>query len=71
MKKILITLLTVFLGTILLNACGDSSKKVEEGSKVNKVVKWKMASTFPGNLTILGEGALNLTKRVDLVSNEI
>lgn len=69
MKKILITLLTVLLGTIFLSACDDSSKKVEDSGPVNSVVKWKMASTFPGNLTILGEGGTNFTKRIDLVSN--
>jgi TRAP-type mannitol/chloroaromatic compound transport system substrate-binding protein len=69
MKKILITILTVLISTIFLSSCDNSSQNAEEGVKTNKVVKWKMASTFPGNLTILGEGALNFTKRVDLVSN--
>ena len=54
MKKILITLLTVLLGTIFLSACDDSSKKVEDSGTVNSVVKWKMASTFPGSLVQIG-----------------
>ena len=69
MKKNLITILTLLISTIFLCSCDNSSQNAEEGVKTNKVIKWKMASTFPGNLSILGEGAINFTQRVDLISN--
>ena len=69
MKKNLITILTLLISTIFLCSCDNSSQNTEEGVKTNKVIKWKMASTFPGNLSILGEGAINFTQRVDLISN--
>lgn len=69
MKKNLITILTLLISTIFLCSCDNSSQNAEEGAKTNKVIKWKMASTFPGNLSILGEGAINFTQRVDLISN--
>ena len=69
MKKNLITILTLLISTIFLSSCDNSSQNAEEGAKTNKVIKWKMASTFPGNLSILGEGAINFTQRVDLISN--
>ena len=66
MNKIgLIVLCLIFSLTISCdnNSTNESKKEVED-----KVV-WKMASSFPGTLNIIGEGALNFIERIDQVSN--
>ena len=66
MNKIgLIVLCLIFFLTISCdnNSTNESKKEVED-----KVV-WKMASSFPGTLNIIGEGALNFIERIDQVSN--
>ena len=70
MKNILINSIIVLLASIFLASC-DNAKETSQSdssSTVNKV-KWKMASTFPGNLNIIGEGGVNFVKRVKIVSN--
>ena len=69
MKKILITVITTLLATLLLSACDNSSKNSDTSKSSNSVVRWKMASTFPGNLAILGESAHHFIDRINLVSN--
>ncbi len=70
MRNILLTsLLALF--TILLSSCGDNSSNNDASieKKEDSVVRWKMASTFPGSLNIIGEGGLNFIERIDTVSN--
>ena len=39
------------------------------GGGIGDPVRWKMASTFPGSLTLLGEAGLRLESRLALISN--
>ena len=69
MRNIVLASLVALL-TVLLSGCGDnSSENTSSEKKEDSVVRWKMASTFPGNLNIIGEGGLNFIKRIDTVSN--
>ena len=69
MKNILIHTFIALLATIFLISCDSSndSNNTESSSK-SQTVRWKMASTFPGNLNIIGEGGINFTERLDTVS---
>ncbi len=40
----------------------------EPANQASATIKWKMASTFPGNLPILGEQGVDFTKRIAEVS---
>ncbi|MBF86976.1 MAG: C4-dicarboxylate ABC transporter [Pelagibacterales bacterium] len=69
MRNIVLASLVALL-TVFLSGCGDnSSENTSSEKKEDSVVRWKMASTFPGNLNIIGEGGLNFIKRIDTVSN--
>lgn len=69
MKNILIQICIAFIATFFLISC-DNSKEDNSSNSSNKseTVRWKMASTFPGNLNIIGEGGINFTKRLETVS---
>ena len=69
MKNILINISIAFIATFLLISC-DNSKESNNSDTPTKIetVRWKMASTFPGNLNIIGEGGINFTKRLETVS---
>ena len=70
MKKILINSIIVLIAIIFLISCDNSSETSKSNpSSSNSKVKWKMASTFPGNLSIVGVGGVNFVKRLNTVSN--
>ena len=69
MRNIVLASLVALLA-VLLSGCGDnSSENTTSEKKEDSVVRWKMASTFPGNLNIIGEGGINFIERIDVVSN--
>ena len=69
MRNIVLASLVALLA-VLLSGCGDnSSENTTSEQKEDSVVRWKMASTFPGNLNIIGEGGINFIERIDVVSN--
>ncbi|MFP6758676.1 MAG: TRAP transporter substrate-binding protein [Alphaproteobacteria bacterium] len=47
----------------------ESTTVVESAETKAAPVRWKMASTFPGSLTLLGEAGLRLESRLALISN--
>ena len=64
MKKILINSIIALIATIFLASCDNSSETSKSNSSTSdSKIKWKMASTFPGNLNIIGEGGINFVKR--------
>ncbi|PPR15557.1 MAG: Monocarboxylate 2-oxoacid-binding periplasmic protein [Alphaproteobacteria bacterium MarineAlpha9_Bin3] len=69
MKKILIHTFIALIATTFLISCDNSNdtNNTDTSSKA-QTVRWKMASTFPGNLNIIGEGGINFTKRLETVS---
>ena len=70
MKKILINSIIALIATIFLASCDNSSETSKSNSSTSdSKIKWKMASTFPGNLNIIGEGGINFVKRINIVSN--
>ena len=69
MRNIVLASLVALLA-VLLSGCRDnSSENTTSEKKEDSVVRWKMASTFPGNLNIIGEGGINFIERIDVVSN--
>ena len=70
MKNILIHTFIALIATFFLISCDSSndSSNADSSSKA-QTVRWKMASTFPGNLNIIGEGGINFTKRLETVSD--
>ncbi len=69
MKNILIHTLIALVATTFLISCDNSNDTNNTDSSSNtQTVRWKMASTFPGNLNIIGEGGINFTKRLETVS---
>ena len=70
MKNILINSIIILIAAIFLTSCDNSSETDKSNSQsIDSKVKWKMASSFPGNLNIIGEGGLNFVKRIETVSN--
>ena len=70
MKNILINSIIVLIATIFLASCDNSSETDKSNSQSSdSKVRWKMASTFPGNLNIIGEGGINFIHRLKIVSN--
>ena len=69
MIKILNNSVIAIISILFLISC-DNSKENNDSDSSNKTetVRWKMASTFPGNLNIIGEGGINFTKRLETVS---
>ena len=65
-KIVLIVLCLIFSVTA---SCDNDSSSVDKKKNVENKVVWKMASSFPGSLNIIGEGALNFVERIDQVSN--
>jgi TRAP-type mannitol/chloroaromatic compound transport system substrate-binding protein len=69
MKNILIHSFIVLIAGIFLISCDNSKETTNsDSSPKSETVRWKMASTFPGNLNIIGEGGINFTKRLETVS---
>ncbi len=55
-------------GDATTTAATDAGEAVDAGSGGSATVRWKMPSTFPGNLIILGTGGKDFVKRVAEVS---
>ena len=56
--------------SLILSSCSNnesSSKSSGEGNSENKV-RWKMASTFAGNLTQLGSSGVRFSKQIEVIS---
>ena len=56
--------------SLILASCSNnesSSKSSDEGNSEKKV-RWKMASTFAGNLTQLGSSGVRFSKQIEVIS---
>ena len=56
--------------SLILVSCSNnesSSKSSEEGNSEKKV-RWKMASTFAGNLTQLGSSGVRFSEQIEVIS---
>ena len=56
--------------SLILASCSNnesSSKSSDEGN-IEKKVRWKMASTFAGNLTQLGSSGLRFSEQIEVIS---
>jgi len=69
MIKILNNSVIAIISILFLISCDNSKENnISDSSNKTETVRWKMASTFPGNLNIIGEGGINFTKRLETVS---
>jgi TRAP-type mannitol/chloroaromatic compound transport system substrate-binding protein len=56
-----------FAAVLLLSACGNNKDKQNE-TALNQPVNFKMASTYPSSLTLLGTMAKRFEKQIDIFS---
>ena len=65
MKKLLYMMIVI--PYLLLLGCGQSEQS-SEGTTSEKKVRWKMASTFAGNLTQLGSSGVRFSNQIEVIS---
>ena len=63
-------LLIITALSLVLVSCSnnDNSSKSSDESNEEKKVRWKMASTFAGNLTQLGSSGVRFSEQIEKIS---
>ena len=56
--------------SLIFSSCSnnESSSKSSDESESEKKVRWKMASTFAGNLTQLGSSGVRFSEQIEVIS---
>ena len=63
----------LFSLSLILISCSDNENKSSDSNQkeqVSKKVRWKMASTFPGSLTQLGNNGNKISNQIAKVSGK-
>ena len=58
----------IVAGALLVMAPGCEKQSVEQGGRADQSVNWKMASSFPASLPLLGTGGPYYTERIKTIS---
>ena len=66
--KVIISLLCGSLTILMLVACGRTDDQNTQTDEINKPVNFKLASTYPSTLTILGTLAKRFEEQIEVIS---